>query len=355
MATGVLLINTGTADAPTKEAIRPYLYEFLMDPAIMGMPYFFRRILVKHIVLMRPARTVAHYEAFWTPEGSPFMITSRKQAKLVSEALNGAEGQEDGDFRVELAMRYGNPSIASGLAKLRDAGCEKLVLVPMYPQNVYVCAGTCLKEAYDQLKKLSAEGWTPEVTEVQDFYQQPAYCEALAQSVRDAWTYTPGAKLFVSFHSTMMKDIETDDRYQVQTAWTKERLAADLGIPAEDVILSYQSRFDSRKWLSPFTENVVRQLLDEGVTDICVVCPGFVADNIETCIEVNRDLRAIVEYGTERLESTIRKGGHQPRLLAVSGPAELAAVPVNRFTYVPALGDNPGLIEAVAAAIREVL
>lgn len=358
MKTGILLINTGTPDAPTVEAIRPYLTEFLMDPAIIGAPKFIRKPLVKHIVSKRPERTVAHYRSFWTPEGSPFMLTSLAQRDLVSERLNSeTEGQEAADgsaeqrYQVELAMRYGNPSIRSGLERLRGGACDRVVIVPLFPQNVNVCAGTCIREARSQLALLAKGGWRPDVREVPSFCDQPAYREALARQVRRHWTYTPGAKLVVSFHSTMMADIDKDDTYLVQDTQTKERLAQDLGVAPEDAILSFQSRFDSRKWLQPFTENVLLELLAQGVEDICVVCPGFVADNIETMIEVNQDLRRTVEGKRANLESVGSKApGHvsQNRVEVIGEVAHEA-----KFTYVPALGTDPGLIEAIASAIKE--
>ena len=356
-------MNTGTPDAPTVEAIRPYLTEFLMDPAIIGAPLFVRKHLVNHIVSKRPDRTVEHYRAFWTPEGSPFMITSLAQRDAVAQELDrraaeradaqarSVEGQSD--YVVELAMRYGNPSIRSGLERLRGANCDTVVLVPLYPQNVYVCAGTCLKEAHDQLGSLAKTGWRPQVREVLSFHDDPAYRQALTQAVKRHWTYTPGAKLVVSFHSTMMRDIKRDDTYLVQDTQTKDWLASDLGVAPEDASLSFQSRFDSREWLQPFTEPLLLDMLKQGVKDVCVVCPGFVADNIETMIEVNKDMRTVFEGG----------GADMPH----AGKTTMGHVPQNRmeileevarntrFTYVPALGTDPGLICAVVNAIERVL
>lgn len=327
MTVGVLLINTGTPDEPTVEAIRPYLTEFLMDPAIIGAPYFVRKPLVKHIVSSRPEKNVERYRAFWTPEGSPFMLTSRAQQRALADDLGS-------EFAVELAMRYGNPGIRPGLEALRDAGCSTVVVVPLYPQNVNVCAGTCFKEARAQLAALAREGWRPEVREVPSFCDQPAYRRALAESVARAWQPEPGAKLLVSFHSTMLRDIKRDPTYLDQATRTRDRLAADLGISADDAVLCFQSRFDNRKWLSPFTEHVLRDLARRGTRDVCVVCPGFVADNLETSVEVNAELR----------EAFMQE--------AVAAGADAAQV---RFTYVPALGTSPGLIEALSCAVKEVL
>ena len=348
MKTGVLLMNTGTPDAPTVDAIRPYLTEFLMDPAIIDAPYFVRKPLVGHIVSKRPERTVAHYQSFWTDEGSPFLLTSLEQRRLLEESLNA---QAQGDFQVALGMRYGNPGIQTGLVELADGGCQRVVLVPFYPQNVNVCAGTCLKEANRILARMARKGWKPQVASVKSFHDQPAYRKALSKSVAAAWEYTPGAKLVVSFHSTMMKDIQQDDTYLVQDTQTMQWLAEDLGIAQEDAILGFQSRFDTRKWLQPFTEQILRDLLKQGVEDVCVVCPGFVADNIETMVEVNRDLRNAFE-GKPAAASAKAAPGHvaQDRVEVLEEVARKT-----RFTYVPALGTDPGLIQAVACAVLEQL
>lgn len=415
MKLGVLLINTGTPDEPTLDAVSQYLREFLMDPAIIGAPAPVRRLLVNHIVRNRPARTVKHYEAFWTPAGSPFLLTSLQQRDALQKALEGilcgeqccgegaagaregAAGAREGGankpsdncaseseapafsaVHTELAMRYGNPSISSALEKLRAAGCTHLVFLPAYPQNVNVCAGTCLKEAHAQLRAMRGgqQGWQPETYHVPHFYDAPGYREALLLSVCNAWNYTPGAKLAVSFHSTMMSDIKRDPTYLRQTTQTKDWLAQDLhaalGIPEADVQLCFQSRFDSRKWLSPFTEGVLKGWVREGVKNICVVCPGFVADNIETMVEVNSGLRETVcggrscaqneRRGSNRKGSKIKRDATPATKRAAAPATPPGHFPQNTpdvmqqvanevdFTYVPALGTTPGLIAAMAHA-----
>lgn len=319
-------MNTGTADEPTITAVRNYLREFLMDPAIIGAPKFIRKRIVNHIVRRRPERTVANYEAFWTPQGSPFIIDSYKQAKRLEVELSG---RLTGEVQVELAMRYGNPSVLDGLNALRVAGCEQVVVLPSYPQEVNVCAGTCIKHAHDALDSMGARyDWHPQVFDAHYFYDLPSYREALAKQVAAHWQHSEGSKLIVSFHSTMLADIEAGDPYRDQTQQTARNLAEDLGVPAEDVLVSYQSRFDSRKWLQPFTEPTVRGLAEQGVRDVCVVCPIFTVDNMETSLEVNRDLRAMF------MEATGADA---------------------RFTYVPALGASAGVVKALADAAQKAL
>lgn len=327
MTTGVLLINTGTPEQPTEQAIRPYLREFLMDPAIIGAPYLIRKALVSRIVATRPQKTAPKYQAFWTKQGSPFMLTSREQARALAAALGPG-------FEVRLAMRYGKPSIAAGLEQLRAAGCTTVVLVPLYPQNVNVCAGTCFTEAQRQLDRLAKDGWQPCVVQVPSFHDQPAYRQALAEQVRSAWKPQPGAKLLVSFHSTLLRQIKRNPTYLHQTTQTKDWLAQDLGLDPASVLLSFQSRFDNRKWLQPFTDRTLRDLAASKTTNVCVVCPGFVTDNLETRIEVDQELRAMFT---------------QAACAAGADPTQV------RFTYANALGAHPGLIQALVGAIRNAL
>ncbi|MGN0301484.1 MAG: ferrochelatase [Anaerotardibacter sp.] len=351
MNIGVLCINTGTPDEPSIEAIQRYLREFLMDPAIIGAPKFIRKRIVEKTVKERPYKTIKNYQEFWTEEDSPYRITCQNQCELLEESLRdyfSASEKEVDAVTVVSAMRYGNPSIASGLRTLRDAGCDVLVLFPTYPQQVKVCAGTCLKEAHTILEQVKAEGqrsaakqkdkpvnpndeaslWNPQVYEIPYFYDLPSYRQALANSVKEAWEYTPGSKLLLSFHSTLLKDIEKGDVYQQQVEQTRSNLASDLGIPDQDVLLGYQSRFDSRKWLQPFVDKEVVELAEQNVTNLCVICPIFIAKNTETEIEIKRDLKATY--------------------LNAAGEGA-------RFVYVEELNCSEGLIEAMRDAVIRVL
>lgn len=326
MNTGILLMNTGTADEPTLPAVRNYLREFLMDPAIIGAPEFIRKRIVNHIARRRPERTIANYEQYWTPQGSPFTIGCYKQAERLQVELSGRLA---GEVHVVLGMRYGSPSVLDALHELRVAGCEQVVVLPSYPQEVNVCAGTCIKHAHDALVKLTQQyDWHPQVVDVPRFYDLDSYRCALAHQVAANWQYKPGSKLVVSFHSTMLADIEAGDPYRDQTVATANNLAQDLGISLEDVVVSYQSRFDSRKWLQPFTEPTVRGLAQSGVKDVAVVCPIFTVDNMETSLEINRDLRT-----------------------AFMEEAGASA----QFTYIPALGHGAGVVKALADAAQKAL
>lgn len=324
--TGILIANTGTPDAPTEDAIRDFLGEMLSDPVLISAPpAIWKRVLKYFILPNRPKRTVGLYQRMWDEGGSKFMRVSRAQRDALRAALS-RRGYSGGDFHVELAMRYGNPSIEAGLAHLRELACERVVAVPLYPQYVRVCAGTCLGEVERCLREAAADGWEPDLIEVRHFYDQPAYKKALAESVAARWSYGPGSKLAVSLHSTLMADIEAGDPYHDENLEISRDLAVALGVPEEDWQLSYQSRFDSRKWLQPFTVDKLREWGRDGITDVCIVTPGFVAENIESAVETGETLRDIY-------------------LDAAPGGS--------RYTYVPTLDDAPGLIEAIASAIAD--
>ena len=311
---GVILINTGTPDSPDEDDVARYLDEFLMDPYLIGAPWPIRRMIVNKIVATRPKETSQKYRAFWTEDGSPFLNTCQVQGAMLQKEL------EPYGIHVSLAMRYGKPSIEQALSALKDKGVMRLVALPCYPQYVKVCAGTCLKAVRKALAKIE---WHPELFEITDFYQQPYYRKALADSVRQKWDMNPMSKLVVSCHSTLLKDIESGDPYREQVEATAANLAEDLGISDDMVVTSYQSRFDDRKWLQPSTESTVLKLAREG-TSVVLVCPVFVADNIETAIDVNVDLHQLYQQH------------------AAEGCS---------FTYIPCLNDSPLLIRALAEAV----
>ena len=300
---GVLILNTGTPDAPTPEAIRPYLKQFLSDRNLINVPRLIWKPVLNFCILPnRPKKTAAHYQQFWTEEGSPFLLTSLVQRDKLRVRLAELMGEP---VAVELGMRYGNPSTKSAIEALLDAGVSRIVVVPLYPQETKACAGTCLEEferAFGEAMAERPKRMRPEVRTISHYWNAPGYLDALAQSVRDAWSYEPGKKLVVSFHSIPVSFQAAGDTYPESTKATAEGLASKLGIAPEDVVLTYQSRFDSRKWLGPFLGPELRRLAAEGAHDVAVVCPIFSVDCIETSYEVGIEAR-------EEFVSTAREGG----------------------------------------------
>ena len=330
---GVLIMNTGTPDAPTEDAIRPYLREFLSDRNVVDMPSFvWKPILHCFILPHRPKRTAPIYQAFWTEAGSPFVLDSFKQRDKLQSRLTELAGQP---VAVELGMRYGNPSIASGIEALLDAGVDRLVALPLYPQRTKACAGTCLEEFHKQLEALCVQRGVkkPQVVCIAEYWNAPGYLDVLAESVRaaledgDASACSSGfpEKLVVSFHSIPMSAVRQGDTYPDATAATAARLGQLLGMDPHDVLLAYQSRFDSRKWVGPFLPAVLDILAAQGVRDVAVVCPGFSVDCTETVHEVGRQ--------------------SAQHFLDAAGGADA------RFRYVPALGAADDLIDVLARLI----
>lgn len=326
---GVVIMNTGTPDAPTPEAIRPYLREFLSDRNLIDVPPIIWRPILEHCILpKRPFKTAPHYQAIWTPEGSPFMLTSIEQRDKLRSRVSELAGEP---VAVSLGMRYGNPSTESAIEEMYAAGVSKIIAFPLYPQNTRPCAGTCLQEfdrAFAEVSAAHAGDPVPEVVKVLDYWDAPGYLDVLAQSVREAWDYEPGKRLLVSFHSIPLSYLKYGDTYPETTKATMEGLVERLGVPADAVSVSYQSRFDSRKWLGPFLRPELHRLAAEGVTDVTVVCPIFSVDCIETTFEVGIEAREVFE------EAVAAAGGENGKL-----------------TYIPALGARDEIIEVLANVV----
>lgn len=319
---GILLMNTGTPDEPTPEAIRPYLKEFLSDRNVVDMPpLLWRPILNLFVLPNRPKKTAPRYRAFWTPEGSPFVLDSHAQCAAIERHATALAGEP---VAVRLGMRYGNPSIAAGLHELREAGADLIVGLPLYPQNTRACTGTC-REEFDRVLTDAAFDRV-RTAFVAEYWNAPGYIEALASSVRRSWAHAPASKLIVSFHSVPVSFSKRGDTYVEATKKTACLLAETLGLRASEILTTYQSRFDSRRWQGPMLVPELKRLAAAGVRDVAVVCPGFSADCIETSIEV------AVEAAQAYYEA-----------------AQAAGLEDARFTYIPALGADEACMEALAA------
>jgi len=312
--TGLLLVNLGTPDAPTASAVRRYLAEFLSDPRVVEIPRLvWLPILYGLVLTLRPRDAAARYASVWTPEGSPLLAWSRRQAEALSRALS------DRGLVVEvaLAMRYGNPSLEAAIASLRETGCERILVLPLYPQYaasttaaVSDAVGACLARLRN----------VPEVRFVRDFHADPGYIEAMAIRILDFWRSNGrGRKLVLSFHGLPKRSIALGDPYHEQCLETGRLLAERLGLYAEQVEITFQSRFGAAEWLQPYTEPRLKELAKSGVSDVDVFCPGFVADCIET----------LEEIAMQGKEAFLLAGGRQLR-------------------YIDALNDSPAWIGALA-------
>lgn len=319
--TGVLLCNLGTPDEPTAAATRRYLAEFLGDPRVVEIPpAAWKPILHGVILRTRPAKSAAKYQQIWLPEGSPLMVWSRKQETM----LRGYLGERGHAVSVRLAMRYGKPSIASQLDELKSRGCTRILVVPLYPQY----SGTTTASVIDAVGAW-ARGvrHVPELRFVNRFHDDPGYIRALTRVVHQHWqAHGRPDKLVMSFHGVPERTLTLGDPYHCECLKTARLLAERLALKDDEWVLSFQSRFGKAKWLEPATQTVLEQLGRAGTQRVDVVCPGFVADCLET----------LEEIAMEGKESFQHAGGGE-------------------FHYIPCLNDNPVWMAALAEIVQEHL
>jgi ferrochelatase len=301
---GVLAINLGTPEAPTAAAVRPYLAEFLADPRVVEIP-----------------RLVWKYASIWMPDGSPLMVWSRRQASVLQGMLGErckSAGLPADHVKVELAMRYGRPSIASGLDVLKKAGCDRILLYPLYPQYASATTATACDAAFAHLHRYR---WQPGVRVIDRFHDDPGYIGALAARINEYWMrHRRPDKLLLSFHGVPRFSLDRGDPYHCQCQKTARLLRKELGMRDEDVLVTFQSRFGRTEWLQPYTSVVLHDLGKKGTGRVDVFCPGFVADCLETLEEI-----------------------------ALEGKREFVAAGGGELNYIPALNDHPAWYEAMTA------
>ena len=275
----VLLVNLGTPDAPDARSVRRYLAEFLSDPRVVEYPrWLWYPILHGAILPLRSPRSAHLYRKVWTEAGSPLLLHSQALAQRLDAAL-GTE------VEVALAMRYGNPSVASVLRRLdADGGLRRLLVLPLYPQY----SATTTASAFDAVfAELRAWRWLPELRLVADYHADDAWLDALADSVQAHWdSHGRGERLLFSFHGVPLRYVRAGDPYFGQCLDSARAVAARLGLPRDAWETSFQSRVGREEWLRPYTEERVRRLAAEGVRRIDVVCPGFAVDCLETLEEI---------------------------------------------------------------------
>lgn len=283
----LLLVNLGTPDAATASALRRYLAEFLSDPRVVEIPRLVWWPILHGIILnTRPAKSAAKYASIWTPEGSPLAVWTARQAAGLQVALD-ARGHR---VRVRAAMRYGQPSIASTLDALRAEGATRVLVLPLYPQYA---AATTASVADGLGQWLAGARRVPEMRFVAEFADDAGYIEALAARVREHWAaHGQAQRLLLSFHGLPQRSLALGDPYHDHCQLTARLLGERLALPPERLVVSFQSRFGRARWLEPYTEPTLRRLAGEGVQSVDVMCPGFVADCLETLEEIAVEARA---------------------------------------------------------------
>jgi len=318
--TGVLVTNLGTPDAPTPPALRKYLGEFLADPRVIEAPRIIWWFVLHGFILRtRPKRSAAAYRKIWTETGSPLLAISKKQAAAIQKYLDEHATEK---FHVELAMRYGNPSIQSGLKKLKQANAKKIVILPLYPQY----SATTTASTFDAVANV-LKTWRniPELHLVKHYHDTPDYIDALAESITEHWQEKDRAeKLLFSFHGIPQAYFEAGDPYYCECHKTARLLAEKLNLNEKDWMLTFQSRFGPKEWLKPYTDVTLKELANSGVKNVDVVCPGFSADCLETLEEINMRYR----------EAFLVAGG-------------------KKFSYIPALNERPAHINTLVNIIQK--
>ncbi|MDT8759010.1 ferrochelatase [Sphingomonas psychrotolerans] len=274
---GVLLVNLGTPDEAKAGAVRRYLAEFLSDPRVIEIPRFVWKPILHGIILRtRPAKSAHAYKQVWREDGSPLAAITREQAA----ALQGAFGP---DVIVDYAMRYGRPALGDRLRALKEAGCERVLVAPLYPQYCAATTATANDAAFAALARMR---WQPALRMLPPYHDDPAYIDALKASVETslaALDFEPQAVL-ASFHGMPERTLHLGDPYHCHCQKTARLLSAALG---RELTITFQSRFGRAKWLEPATDTVLAALPGEGITRIAIVAPGFSADCVETLEELS--------------------------------------------------------------------
>jgi ferrochelatase len=302
---GVLLVNLGTPDEASPKAVKRYLAEFLSDKRVVEIPSLLWQPILRGVVLTtRPKKSAHAYGLVWRDDGSPLAAITRAQAV----ALKGAFGP---GVLVDWAMRYGNPAIGDRLAAMKAAGCDRILIAPLYPQY---CAATTATANDKAFVALAGMRWQPAIRTLPSYYDDPAYIEALAESVRAslaALDFVPEA-IVASFHGMPQRTLELGDPYYCHCQKTARLLGEALG---KGTIVTFQSRFGRAKWLDPATDATLAALPGQGIKRVAIVAPGFSADCLETLEE-----------------------------LAIRGRDSFLAAGGTDFAYLPCLNDSePGL------------
>lgn len=279
--TGILLVNLGTPDAPTPSAVRRFLAEFLGDPRVVEAPrWLWLPILHGVILTIRPRRSAHAYQQVWTERGSPLMVFSRELADRLGAALSERLGPHT---TVALGMTYGNPSIASALQQLREHGATRIVVMPLYPQY----SGTTTASVFDRVSSiLQRWRWVPEVRFVMQYHDEPAYIDAIAQSVERHRQQNGRRHLLFSFHGIPKSYLLAGDPYHCQCLKTARLVSERLKLEDSEWSVSFQSQVGRAEWLRPYTDELLIKYAREGRKEITVVCPGFAIDCLETLEEI---------------------------------------------------------------------
>jgi len=314
LKTAVLLTNLGTPDSLDRAAVKRFLKQFLSDRRVVEMPRLPWWLILNSIILpFRSGKSLQGYQRIWSDDGSPLMAYSLKQQSVLQQKLGE-------DVPVALAMRYGKPSFETVVKDLMASGLERLIVLPLYPQNSATTTATTFYHLADTLEKYRN---LPSIHFIDSYYQHPAYIETLANSVRAHWQASEQRNhLIMSFHGLPQVNVERGDPYYDQCKITAKLLADKLELEEENWSLCFQSRFGKQVWLKPYTSDVLRELAARGTKVVDIICPGFSADCLETLDEIQIEYRNFF----------MAQGGEQ-------------------FHYIPALNDDDEHIEMMKSLV----
>jgi ferrochelatase len=320
---GVLLINLGTPDEPTTSSVRRYLSEFLSDPRIVEIPKIIWWLILNLIILnIRPKKSRDLYRKIWLKEGSPLLVISKN---IVNKLKKPEYSFSQNSIVIDLAMRYGNPSIKKALESFKNENINRLVIIPMFPQ--YSAATTA--SIFDKIS-LELRSWRniPDIRFLSSYHDNAHYINACAQKIKSSWEKKEKAKKLVfSFHGLPQVNLHKGDPYHCYCHKTARLIAKDLNIDEKDYIVTFQSRFGAQVWLQPYTDEVLEKLASDGIDSVDIFCPGFLCDCLETLEEINMQSK----------ENFLAKGGKS-------------------FNYITALNDEKNSTDALANIIsNEVL
>ncbi len=313
--TAVILTNLGTPETNTVPAVKKFLKEFLSDSRVVEIPGFVWWFILNLIILPFRSKTALHaYNEIWTDEGSPLMSISLKQQSALQQKLGA-------DTKVELMMRYGNPSFATVINDLLSQNYKNFIILPLYPQNSATTTATTFDHIADVLRHTRA---IPDINFISDYHGDPGYIHALAASIQEHWQQQKRQRfLLMSFHGLPQRNIDKGDPYYDQCTGTANLLATILGLGKEQWGMSFQSRFGKQEWIKPYTSETLATLADKGLKEVDIICPGFSVDCLETLEEIQLQNRDIF----------MQHGGQQ-------------------YYYIPCLNDREDHIDMMADLVK---
>ncbi len=316
-ATGVLVVNLGTPDAPTPAAVRRFLAEFLADPRVVDLPRLPWRLVLRGVILpLRPRRSARAYRKIWTAAGSPLLTGTKALVQALERRLPALLPKAPA---VALGMTYGNPSIGGALRQLQACGANQLIVLPLFPQYSDTTTAAALDRVHAALASWPV---TPLLSTIEDYHADRGYTDALAASIsaaRTAWEH-----LLFSFHGIPRRYADAGDAYGDHCHATARLVAEHLALPADRWSVSFQSRLGRARWLEPYTAVRLRELAAQGRKRIAVICPGFAVDCLETLEEI-----------------------------AIRGRAKFLAAGGDGFEYIPALNDSAAQVDCLARLVAE--